>query len=76
MARALQECPAAGLLWAEDILTAHRSAQKRKSADALARCDTDARVVAAIARLFAAFQSQLGPGAAEVMSLHGARCSR
>lgn len=52
MAKALQECPSAGLLWAEDILTAPRPAQKRKSVDALKRCENDAVVVAAVAQLF------------------------
>ena len=52
MAKALQECPASGILWAEDILTAPRPAQKRKSVDALKRCDNDAMVVNAVAQLF------------------------
>jgi pre-mRNA-processing factor 6 len=54
LARALKECPGAGLLLAEDIEAAPRAAQRRKSADALARADADAHVVLAVARLFAA----------------------
>lgn len=41
-----------GRLWAEDILTAPRAAQKRKSVEALKRCDNDAHVVLAVAQLF------------------------
>lgn len=41
-----------GRLWAEDILTAPRAAQKRKSVEALKRCDNDAHVVLAVAVLF------------------------
>jgi len=52
LARALQECPASGVLWAEDILTAPRPAQKRKSVEAVRRCDNDAHVVLAVGLLF------------------------
>ena len=54
LARGLQELPASGLLLAEDIESAPRHAQKRKSMDALARADADPHVVLAVARLFAA----------------------
>jgi len=54
LARALQDCPASGLLWAEAVRAAPRAARKGRSADALRRCgDGDARVVAAVAALFA-----------------------
>jgi pre-mRNA-processing factor 6 len=51
-AKALQDCPKSGILRAEDILTAPRPDQKRKSAEALKHCDTDAHVVLAVALLF------------------------
>jgi pre-mRNA-processing factor 6 len=56
LARGLQECAgaAAGPLLAEDILTAPRAAQRRKSEAALKRADADAHVVLAVARLFIA----------------------
>lgn len=37
MAKALQECPDSGLLWAEDIATAPRPARRGKSMEALKR---------------------------------------
>lgn len=52
MSRALQDCPLSGALWAEDILTASKTSQKRKSVEALKRCDNDARVVLAVGQLF------------------------
>ena len=54
LAKALQECPAAGILWAEAIAMAPRPARKARSVDALRRCDADPAVVAAVAGLFAA----------------------
>ena len=54
MARALQECPSAGLLLAEHISTSPRAEQKSKSADAVKRRPDDPRVIAAVAALFAA----------------------
>ena len=53
LASALRECPSSGLLMAEDIDTAPRHSQKRKSMDALTRADSDPHVVLAVARLFA-----------------------
>jgi pre-mRNA-processing factor 6 len=53
MAKALQECPTSGLLLAENISSAPRVEQKSKSADAIKRCPDDARVISAVASLFA-----------------------
>ena len=53
LARGLKECPSSGVLLAEDIESASRHAQRRKSVDALARADGDVHVVLAVARLFA-----------------------
>jgi pre-mRNA-processing factor 6 len=52
LAKALQDCPTSGPLWAEAIAMAPRPARKTKSADALKRCDSDAHIVAAVATLF------------------------
>eukprot|EP00614_Pseudopedinella_elastica_P016698 CAMPEP_0172649228 /NCGR_PEP_ID=MMETSP1068-20121228/241681_1 /TAXON_ID=35684 /ORGANISM="Pseudopedinella elastica, Strain CCMP716" /LENGTH=985 /DNA_ID=CAMNT_0013463579 /DNA_START=45 /DNA_END=3002 /DNA_ORIENTATION=- len=52
MAKALQECPDAGLLWAEEIKTAPRPQRRAKSMEALKRCDNDPLVIAAVAGLF------------------------
>ena len=51
-ALALRECPDSGALWAERVATASRPQRKSRSVDALKRCGDDARVVAAVARLF------------------------
>lgn len=51
MARALQECPRAGILWAEAIFMEPRSQRKAKSADALKKCEHDANVLLAAAKL-------------------------
>ena len=53
MARALQECPNAGVLLAENIATAPRVEQKSKSADAIKRAPEDPLVIVAVAQLFA-----------------------
>jgi pre-mRNA-processing factor 6 len=53
MARALQECPASGLLLAENIRTAPRVERKSRSADAIKRCPEDPHVISAVASLFA-----------------------
>ena len=53
LARALQRLPTVGSLWAEDLLTCPKPAQKTKSIDAMKRCDNDAQVVLAIGKLFA-----------------------
>jgi pre-mRNA-processing factor 6 len=52
MARGLQTLPSSGALWSEDLLTCPKAAQKSKSVDALTRCENDALVVLAVARLF------------------------
>ena len=51
MARALQECPTSGLLWAEAIFIEPRPQRKTKSVDALKKCEHDPHVLLAIARL-------------------------
>ena len=48
----LQECPTSGLLWAEDIKMTARPAQRRRSLDALRKCDNDPHVVLQVAILF------------------------
>ena len=53
MARALQDCPNAGSLLAENIAMAPRVEKKSKSADAIKRCPEDPTVIAAVASLFA-----------------------
>jgi len=52
MAKALQECPDSGILWAEAITMEARPQQKAKSVDALKRCENDAHVITAVAKLF------------------------
>ena len=52
MAKALQDCPAAGILWAEDIAMAPRPRQKARAMDALKRCDNDPHVVVAVSTIF------------------------
>lgn len=52
MARALQECPNSGILWAEELLTCPKPSQKSKSIDALKKCNDDPFVIVAVARLF------------------------
>lgn len=52
MAKALQECPNSGILWASQIEMVPRPQRKSKSADALKKCDHDAHVIAAVAKLF------------------------
>ena len=52
MAKALQECPGSGMLWAEAVRMAPRPQRKSKSVDALKRCDNDPRIIASIANLF------------------------
>ena len=52
MAKALQECPADGALWAEFVALAPRPQRKRRSVDALKKCNNDPFVVAAVAQLF------------------------
>lgn len=52
MAKALQDCPASGLLWAEEITTCNKAQQKSRSVEALKRCDNDPFVIMAVAQLF------------------------
>lgn len=52
MARALQDCPKSGKLWAEQLRMASRAEQKRKAADAIQRCPEDVHVIIAVASLF------------------------
>ncbi len=52
LAKALQECPASGLLWAQAIFMEPRPKQKSKSVDALKRCDNDPHVIVAVATIF------------------------
>lgn len=52
MAKAMQECPSSGILWAEAIFMESRPARKRRSVDALKRCEHDANVLLACSKLF------------------------
>jgi pre-mRNA-processing factor 6 len=52
MAKALQECPKSGLLWAEAVEMETPQAKKARSVDALKRCDQDPIVILAVAKLF------------------------
>lgn len=54
MARALQDCPTSGKLWALAIDMEAPRHKKAKSVDALKKCDSDAYVMLAVAKLFAA----------------------
>ena len=53
-AKALQECPQSGELWADEIESAPRPARKGKSLEALKRCDNNAHVIVAVSKLFVA----------------------
>jgi pre-mRNA-processing factor 6 len=53
MAKALRECPDSGLLWAEDISTCPKNAQKSKCSDGMKKCDNNPIVITAVARIFA-----------------------
>jgi pre-mRNA-processing factor 6 len=52
MAKALQESPNSGILWAASIEMVPRPQRKSKSMDALEKCDCDPHVIAAVAKLF------------------------
>ena len=52
MAKALQDCPTSGQLWAEHVGMAPRPQRKRRSVDALKRCNNDPQIIAAVAQLF------------------------
>lgn len=53
VARALQDCPSSGKLWALSIDMEEKRHKKGKSVDALKKCDNDAYVMLAVAKLFA-----------------------
>ena len=53
VARALQDCPSSGKLWALSIDMEDKRHKKGKSVDALKKCDNDAYVMLAVAKLFA-----------------------
>ena len=50
MAKALQECPNSGLLWAEAIFMESRPQRKTKSVDALKKCEHSSHVLLAISK--------------------------
>eukprot|EP01027_Heterolobosea_sp_BB2_P016193 GEZU01023080.1.p1 GENE.GEZU01023080.1~~GEZU01023080.1.p1 ORF type:complete len:983 (-),score=312.18 GEZU01023080.1:84-3032(-) len=52
LSKALQECPDSGILWAEAIEMEPRPQRNAKSVQALKKCDKDAHVIVAIAKLF------------------------
>ncbi|CAF0850805.1 unnamed protein product [Adineta steineri] len=52
LARGMQECPAAGILWAEAIFMEARPQRKSKSVDALKKCEHDPYVLMAVSKLF------------------------
>ncbi|XP_073136462.1 protein STABILIZED1 [Henckelia pumila] len=52
MAKAMQECPTSGILWAASIEMVPRPQRKSKSMDAFKRCSDNPHVLAAVAKLF------------------------
>ena len=50
MAKALQECPSSGILWAESVAMESRPQRKTKSVDALKKCEHNAHVILAVAK--------------------------
>ncbi|KAK2165168.1 hypothetical protein LSH36_54g10004 [Paralvinella palmiformis] len=52
MAKAMQECPSSGILWAEAIFMEARPQRKTKCVDALKRCEHDPHVLLAASMLF------------------------
>lgn len=50
MAKAMQECPTSGILWAEAIFLAPRPQRKSRSVDALKKCEHDPHVLLAVAK--------------------------
>ncbi|KAJ1928331.1 U4/U6 x U5 tri-snRNP complex subunit Prp1 [Tieghemiomyces parasiticus] len=52
LSKALQECPHAGILWAEAIFLDPRPQRKGRSVDAMKQCPDDPVLMTAIARLF------------------------
>merc|ERR1712194_687673 len=52
MSKALQECATSGTLWAKAVELEPKSGQNAKSVDALKKCENDAHVIVAVAKLF------------------------
>jgi len=52
MSKALQECTTSGILWAKAIELEPKQGQNAKSVDALKKCENDAHVIIAVAKLF------------------------
>lgn len=52
LAKSLQDCPTAGLLWAQAIAMDERPKKKSRSFEALERCNEDVYVLMAVAKLF------------------------
>ncbi|KAK9448472.1 PRP1 splicing factor, N-terminal-domain-containing protein [Limtongia smithiae] len=52
VAKALQECPTASYVWAESVAMEPRTQRKPRLIDALKKCENDAVIICAIARLF------------------------
>jgi pre-mRNA-processing factor 6 len=52
LAKALQECPTSGILWAHAIASDPRPAKRSRSFDALKKCTDDPHVFCAVAKLF------------------------
>ena len=50
MAKAMQECPNAGILWSEAIFLENRPQRRMKSVDALKRCEHSPHVLLAVAK--------------------------
>ena len=50
MAKAMQECPTSGILWAEAVFMEPRPQRKTKSVDALKRCEHDPNVLLAVSK--------------------------
>ena len=48
----MQECPTAGILWAEAIFVEARPQRKSKSVDALKKCEHDPFVLMSVAKFF------------------------
>lgn len=55
MAKAIQECPSSGILWAESIFMESRPQRKTKSVDALKKCEHDPYVLLAVAKYVVTF---------------------
>jgi len=50
MARAIQECPTSGPLWAESIFLEAKPQRRTKSVDALKKCEHNPHVMLAVAK--------------------------